>query len=123
MNERINEVIKIHSTINSFILVKYLKVVNDLLMLFVSDVNDEKFRFSLNLPVTLELGTTKHNVILLISKGVNRSVALKVNAEFEKVPGHEEMDVVQWLKTVEKLPLKPIYNRYLRNMKLLKEVK
>lgn len=120
VNERINEVIKIHSTVISFVLVKYLKVVNDLLILFTDNIEDERFRFSLSMPVMLELGTTKRNVILLMSRGINRSVALKVNKEFEKVPGHEEIDIFQWLKSIDNLPLKNIYNKYLRMMNMFK---
>lgn len=120
INHRINEVIKIHSTISTFILVKYLKLLNDLLLPFMGENPEEKFRFSLSMPVKLELGTSKGSAIHLMSRGVNRSVALKVVKEFEKINGFKDMDIFQWLKSVETLPLKAIYIRYLQKLNLLK---
>jgi len=120
INFRINEVIKINSTLVSYVLVKYLKLANDILEPLMSDEQKEKYKFSLGLPTMLELGSTEHAVKLLISRGVSRSVAIKVWGEFKKVYGHEAMDVFEWLKTKDRLNLKPIYNRYLRRLKLLK---
>ena len=122
INFRINEVIKINSTLVSYVLVKYLKLANDILEALMSEEQKEKYKFSLGLPTMLELGSTEHAVKLLISRGVSRSVAIKVWGEFKKVYGHEAMDVFDWLKTKERLSLKPIYNRYLRHLKLLKSV-
>jgi len=119
INFRINEVIKINSTLVSYVLVKYLKLANDILEPLMSDVQKEKYKFSLGLPTMLELGSTEHTVKMLISRGVSRSVAIKVWGEFKKVYGHEAMDIFEWLKTKERLNLKPIYNRYLRRLKLL----
>lgn len=71
------------------------------------------------MPVMIELGTTKGNAIQLISYGVNRSVALKVVHEFEKIENHQELNIITWLKSLNTLPLKPIYLRYLRKLNLL----
>lgn len=122
VNERINEVIKIHSTVITYILVKYLKVLNDIISGILGENPDEKYRFSLALPTMLELGTTKAPAIQLISRGVNRSVALKVVQQFERIQEQENIDIFDWLKTQETLRMKPIYNRYLRRLNLLKSV-
>ncbi|WP_312793013.1 DEAD/DEAH box helicase, partial [Sphingobacterium sp.] len=50
INGRINEVIKIYGTIVSYVLVKYLKLVNDLLASFMSEEEKEKYKFCLSLP-------------------------------------------------------------------------
>jgi hypothetical protein len=120
INFRINEVIKINSTLVSYVLVKYLKLANDIIEPLMSDDQKEKYKFSLGLPTMLELGSTENIVKLLISRGISRSVAIKVWGEFKKVHGNEAIDIFDWLKTKDKLNLKPIYNRYLRRLKLLK---
>ncbi|WP_264550784.1 DEAD/DEAH box helicase [Flavobacterium sp. N2038] len=120
VNVRINEVIKINSTLVSYVLVKYLKLANDIMEPLMNDDQKEKYKFSLGLPTMLELGSTENVVKLLISRGISRSVAIKVWGEFKKVHGNEAIDIFDWLKTKDKLNLKPIYNRYLRRLKLLK---
>ncbi|WP_312788922.1 hypothetical protein [Sphingobacterium sp.] len=68
----------------------------------------------------LELGTSEPTVKLLISRGISRSVALKVWDEFRKTWGYEDFDIFEWLRSKDRLNLKPIYNRYLRKLNLLK---
>ena len=120
INKIINNVIKINSTLVSYVLVKYFKVANDIMEPIMTEEQKEKYKFSLSLPTMLELGSSESVVKLLISRGVSRSVAIKVWGEFKNVKGYEDLDVFEWLKTKEKLNLKPIYNRYLERQKLLK---
>jgi hypothetical protein len=121
VNDRINNVIKINSTVTTHILVKYLKLLNDIAEPFLDEEMIEKYKFALALPTMIELGTTEPTVVSLISRGISRSIALKIFTEFKKVYNYENQDVFQWLAQQEALKLKPIYNRYLRRMRLLKE--
>ena len=120
VNKRINAMIKINSSIVTYILVKYLKLLNDLLVPQMTDEEIELHKFSLALPVMLELGTTEPIVIQLLSKGVSRSVALKIFQQFKVVPNYKEKDVFTWLKENETIGLKNIYERYLKALRLLK---
>jgi hypothetical protein len=114
INKRINEIITVHTQIVTYLLVKYLKLLNDILKSIMTDKEQERYKFSLSLPTMLELGTTEPVVITLISSGINRSVALKVFDEFKKVPNYQERDVLAWLKGLDSISLKPIYIRYLK---------
>jgi hypothetical protein len=113
-------VIKINSTVTTHILIKYMKLLNDLVEPFLNEELAEQYKFALALPTMLELGTTEPVVISLISRGVSRSIALKIFAEFKKMPGYEDSEIFAWLRSKDELKLKPIYNRYLKRMRLLK---
>jgi len=121
VNRRINEVIKINSTVVSYILVKYIKLLNDMVSFLMNEQQREEYKFSLALPIMLELGTSESTIIQLISKGVSRTVALKVFNEFKKNHNYKDLDIFEWLKSKTKLPLKPIYNRYLKKIRLLSD--
>jgi hypothetical protein len=97
-----------------------MKLLNDIVEPFLTEELKEKYKFSLALPSMLELGTMEPVIVSLISRGISRSIALKIFREFKKVYGYEEMDIFRWLRSQEELNLKPIYNRYLKRMKLLK---
>ncbi|OMD49476.1 hypothetical protein BSK56_08980 [Paenibacillus borealis] len=117
INKRINDVMNIHSKVITFTLVKYFKVLADILAYSLSEEEKEKYKLILSLPVMLELGTMEPIMIQLISSGINRSVALKVFNEFEKVHHYLEMDVIEWLFTKgTTLQMKPIYIKYLREL-------
>lgn len=120
VNDRINNVIKVNSVVTTHILIKYMKLLNDIVEPFLTEELKEKYKFSLALPSMLELGTMEPVIVSLISRGISRSIALKIFREFKKVYGYEEMDIFRWLRSQEELNLKPIYNRYLKRMKLLK---
>jgi len=122
VNDRISHVIKINSIVITHILIKYLKLLNDLLEPRLTEDSKERFRFALALPTMLELGTSEPVVINLISRGVSRSIALKVFDLFKREPNHEELNVFVWMASKDELKLKPIYNRYLKRMRLLKTV-
>lgn len=119
INKRINTVIKINSVVVSHVLVKYTKLLNDILDAIMTEDQRTKFKFSLALPTMLELGTRSTAVHLLISRGVARSIAMKVFDIFKKVQGHETMNILEWLEQQQSLDLKPIYKRYLHNLKLV----
>lgn len=119
INKRINTVIKINSIVVSHVLVKYIKLLNDLIVSLASEEQKEKFKFSLALPTMLELGTRSPEVHLLISRGVARSIAMKVYDIFQKAEKDEEINIIQWLELQQRLNLKPIYKKYLRNLKLI----
>ncbi|MNI74165.1 hypothetical protein D3C73_1302320 [compost metagenome] len=107
----------IHSKVITFTLVKYFKVLADILAYSLSDEEKEKYKLILSLPVMLELGTMEPIMIQLISSGINRSVALKVFNEFEKEHKYLEMDVIEWLYTKgTTLQMKPIYIKYLKEL-------
>lgn len=120
VNERISYIIKINAVVITHILVKYIKLLNDLIEPRLTDELKERYKFSLALPTMLELGTNEPVVITLISRGVSRSIALKVFEVFKNVPNYADQDIFVWLKSQDNLNLKPIYNRYLSRMRLLK---
>lgn len=112
INKKINEVIKVYSSIISFVLVKYLKLLADILETFLDDEEKEKYRLSLSIPTMLELGTHNAVVLLLISKGLSRSVAIKI---YPLIPEEEHEQPLEWLskqKSIDKLG--KVYNKYLK---------
>ncbi|RED45283.1 helicase-like protein [Winogradskyella eximia] len=112
INKKINEVIKVYSSIISFVLVKYLKLLADILETFLDDEEKEKYKLSLSIPTMLELGTYNAVVLLLISKGLSRSVAIKI---YPLIPEEEQEEPLEWLskqKSINKLG--KIYNKYLK---------
>lgn len=119
INERIKKVVAVYSGIVTYLLVKYLKLLNDILKSIMTDEEKETYKFSLSLPTMLELGTTEPAVITLISNGINRSIALKVFSEFKKIPNYQKRDVLEWLKSLDSINLKPIYVRYLKKLNFL----
>lgn len=121
VNGRINRVIKINSIVTTHLLVRYIKLINDMIEFSLNEKELKKYKFSLALPTMFELGTTEAAVITLISRGISRSIALKIFGEFKKVYDHENLDIIKWLSTKNELRLKPIYNRYLKRMKMLKQ--
>lgn len=118
VNTMINEVIKVYSSIISFVLVKYVKLLTDILSTLLDDKERETFSFTLQLPLMLELGTQNSVVLLLISKGISRSVAIKL---YKIIPVQFQDAPLLWLKQQENLNLSPIYVRYLRRKNFLKD--
>lgn len=123
VNAKISRLIKIYSNVVSFICVKYLKLLVDVLTGLMSEIQKEKHKYTLAIPTYLELGSSDPVVMQLITKGVARSVAIKVSRIFKRIHNSKELDVFEWLSTQTMLPIKPIYNRYLHRLKLLYEEK
>jgi DEAD/DEAH box helicase/Helicase conserved C-terminal domain len=121
VNKTINEIIKVYSTIVSYVLVKYTKLLADILEAILTEEELEKHKLSISLPTMLELGTYNSLVLLLISKGMSRSIAIKV---YKLIPEEEEETPIEWLSKQNKLKINEIYNKYLlRKGFLLKEDK
>lgn len=119
INKTINEIIKVYSTIVSYVLVKYTKLLADILKALLTEEELEKHKLSISLPTMLELGTYNSLVLLLISKGMSRSIAIKV---YKLIPEEEEETPIEWLSRQKKLRINEIYNKYLiRKGFLLKE--
>ncbi|WP_172619375.1 DEAD/DEAH box helicase [Paenibacillus alvei] len=117
INNRINEVMNIHSKVITFTLVKYFKVLTDILEYILDDDMKEKHKLTLSLPVMLELGTMDPIMIQLISSGINRSVALKILKEFQKVKEYTEVNIIEWLyDNGDSINLKPIYKKYIKEL-------
>ncbi|GAB5525420.1 MAG: DEAD/DEAH box helicase [Roseivirga sp.] len=117
VNRKINEVIKIYSTIVSFVLVKYLKLLSDILQFLMTDEQKEQYKLTLSLPTYLELGTLHVSVLQLISQGMSRSVAIKVGP---LVPEEWKEKASLWLKEQENINLAPVYVRYLKRKGFMK---
>ncbi|MCR5889255.1 DEAD/DEAH box helicase [Hymenobacter sp. J193] len=98
VNKRISAVINIQSKIVTFMLAKYFKLLSDLLNYIMNDEEREKYKFTLSLPLMIELGTTEPYVIQLISAGITRSVALQIFNEFKKIRGFKELDIILWIQ-------------------------
>lgn len=112
INRKINEVIKVYSSIISYVLVKYLKLLADILENFFSEKEKEKYKLSLSIPTMLELGTYNAVILLLISKGLSRSVAIKI---YPLIPEEEQLQPIEWLskqRSIDKLG--KVYNKYLK---------
>lgn len=125
VNKLIGRVIKINSSIVTYLLVKYIKLVVDILNLILNEEEKEKYKITMGLPTALELGTRDKNVRLLISSGISRTVAISVAKQYvrDTMENYRENNsVIDWLKTKQEIKeLKPIYNRYLKRLKLLKD--
>jgi superfamily II DNA/RNA helicase len=114
INQRINAVISIHSKLVTFLLTKYFKLLSDVLAGLMTEEQAQKFKFTLSLPVMLELGSTESYVIQLISAGITRTVALQLFREFKKVSNFKEIDIFFWMSFEQNiLGINKIFVRYL----------
>lgn len=117
INTRIKDIMNIQSKIVTFLLVKYFKVLTDILEFCMSEEEKENYKFTLGLPLMLELGTTESKVIELISSGIHRSVALKLFNELKQEKDYETIDIFKWLKlNGNNLGLRPLYLKYLNEL-------
>ena len=92
----------------------------DLLESIMDENEREKYKFTLSLPIMLELGTTEPIVIQLISAGITRSVALRLFREFKKYPNNKDIDIFEWMKVKRNLRgVDNIYIRYLKKLKFI----
>jgi hypothetical protein len=123
VNRVINETIKYNSTVTTHLLPKYIKILIDVLESILTDSQKEEYKLTLSLATMLELGTQEPAVIRLISAGISRNVALNIFDIYKKkVPSYqrENVDILNWLSAQHQVEgLKPIYNRYLKRLKLL----
>jgi superfamily II DNA/RNA helicase len=122
INYRINQVITIQSKIVTFLLVKYFKLLSDLLRSIMNVESSEKYKFTLSLPTMLELGSSEPIIIQLITAGITRTVALQIFNEFKKVPNFREIDVLAWIETRSNVAnLSKVFIRYLQKLNFIKD--
>jgi superfamily II DNA/RNA helicase len=123
INSIINETIKYNSSITTYLLPKYIKILTDVLEIILTEKQKEEYKLTLSLPTYLELGTQESDVIQLISSGVTRSVAIQLNRVYRKNTTKEYREnntIWNWLSNRNEIPeLKPIYNRYLKRLKFI----
>ena len=122
INKEIKEVIKINQKVITFSLLKYLKLLIDILDHILNDNQKETYKLTLALPIQIELGTQEPIVILLISNGVPRTIALKLFDTFKKTSEYKnEVKILDWLKSQNQINgLEPIYNKFLAKNNFLK---
>jgi len=120
VNKLISSVFNIHTKVISYVLVKYFKLLADILGFILTESQKEQYRFSLSLPVMFELGTTEPIVIQLMSSGISRSVALKVFKEFKKIRNFRELNIFTWISKEENVKgIGIIYVRYLKKLNFI----
>lgn len=123
INKVIREVININSKAITYSLLKYVKLLVDILDSMMTEEQKNSYRSTFALPTHLEMGTKEPVVIQLITSGMPRSIALKVFDSFKRTDAYKiyKMDVIQWLSTKDFVEgLRPIYNKYLWRQKYLR---
>ncbi len=123
INNRINKVIGINSLVVTYILVKYFKILTDILENIMTEEEKKKYKKTLSLPTMLELGTKKIEVMLMISFGIPRPIALKLS---RFVPENYRENPNKWLESiseVKELPIKRFYIKYLSRRGYLPKLK
>lgn len=122
INKEIKSVIKINLKVITFSLLKYLKLLVDILDNLLTEPQKEQYKLTLALPIQIELGTQEPIVISLISNGIPRTIALKLFDVFKKTNEYKnEEKVLDWLKSQNQITgLEPIYNKFLIKNNFLK---
>lgn len=122
INREIKVVIKINLKVITFSLLKYLKLLVDILDTLLDETQKEKHKLTLALPTQIELGTQEPIVISLISNGIPRTIALKLFDIFKKTDDYKnELKILDWLKSQNQVyGLEPIYNKFLIKNNFLK---
>ncbi|HTN46625.1 MAG TPA: DEAD/DEAH box helicase [Flavipsychrobacter sp.] len=115
VNRQIKIVIKINLKVITFSLLKYLKLLIDILGTVLTEGDKERFKLTLALPIQLELGTQEPIVISLISNGVPRTIAIKLFEIFKRTEDYKnETKIFAWMKKQTYIVgLEPIYNKFL----------
>lgn len=115
INKIIKETNKIFLKVITFSFLKYLKLLVDILDNVLSDTQKEKYKLTLALPIQVELGTQEPIVISLISKGIPRTIALRVFEIFKRTNEYRnEIQIFDWLKSHNQINgLETIYNKFL----------
>jgi replicative superfamily II helicase len=122
INKEIKSVIRINLKVITFSLLKYLKLLVDILDNLLTDPQKEKYKLTLALPIQIELGSQEPIVISLISNGIPRTIALKLFDIFKKTNEYKNGEkIIDWLKTQNQIiGLEPIYNKFLVKNNFLK---
>lgn len=122
INQHIKDVIRINNKVVTFSVLKYIKLLVDILDVLLTEEQKETYKMTLGLASAIELGTQESVVISLISNGIPRTIALKVFDIFKKTNEYKnEEKVLDWLKSQNQIiGLEPIYNKFLIKNKFLK---
>lgn len=122
INQHIKDVIKINNKVVTFSVLKYLKLLIDILDLKLNEEQKEIYKLTLALPIHIELGTQEPVVISLISNGIPRTIALKLFDAFKKTNEYRKDEkILVWLKSQNQINgLEPIYNKFLLKNNFLK---
>lgn len=115
VNKQIKDVIKINLKVITFSLLKYLKLLVDILDKVLPEAEKERFKLTLALPIQLELGTQEPIVISLISNGIPRTIAIKLFEIFKKTAEfRNETPIFAWMRRQTYISeIEPIYNKFL----------
>lgn len=112
-NKHIDTVAKVNSIVVTYLMVKYAKLLVDILQSILTEGEQDKYKKTISLPTMLELGTRKIDVILMISMGMPRSIALKISS---RIPDDKKENPLEWLaelKTTNVLKLSRFYLKFL----------
>lgn len=122
INQHIKDVIRINNKVVTFSVLKYFKLLIDILDLILNEDQKEIYKLTLALPIQIELGTQEPIVISLISNGIPRTIALKLFDIFKRTNEYKnEVKITDWLKHQHQINgLEPIYNKFLSKNNFLK---
>lgn len=121
INQHIKDVIRINNKVVTFSVLKYLKLLVDILDLTLNEEQKELYKLTLALPIHIELGTQEPIELNLISSGIPRTIALRLSVIFKKTNAYKnEENIFNWLKSQNQINgLEPIYNKFLLKNKFL----
>ncbi|MGN7716528.1 DEAD/DEAH box helicase [Acinetobacter sp. 22512] len=95
----------------TFIAVKYLMLWSDVISSFLSEEDEEKKSYILNLPTMLELGSYDPVILELMNLGINRSIAIKIKPLLKF---QEDMSIEETLARFDKNKMPALFKRYLK---------
>ncbi|WP_304065128.1 DEAD/DEAH box helicase [Pedobacter glucosidilyticus] len=118
INRKIKEVIKITNKVITFNLLRYIKLLVDILENILNDEQKETYKSTLGLASAIELGSQDKLVITMITNGIPRTISLNLKKIFVQTDFYkndkENADVLKWLKSQDYVTgLEPIYNKFL----------
>lgn len=122
INQHIKDVIRINNKVVTFSILKYFKLLIDILDSILNEDQKEVYKLTMALPIHIELGTQEPIVISLISNGIPRTIALKLFEIFKRTNEYKnEIKIFEWLKSQNQINgLEPIYNKFLIKNNFLK---
>lgn len=125
INSKIKEVIKITNKVITFNLLRYIKLLVDILEYILEEKQKETYSYTLGLASAIELGTQDKLEIKMITSGIPRTIAINLRKVFVRTDYYkndkENADVLKWLKSQDIVyGLEPIYNKFLVKNNFLK---
>jgi hypothetical protein len=118
INSIIGRMIKINAQVVTFVVVKYIKLLVNMLE-FILGPDNLDYNFTLTLPAKIELGTSNNFALELIINGVPRSIAVEI---IKVMPKKYEGSAIDWLtrQTISSLRVHPVYIKHLIKLGFLK---